>query len=56
MKTSPAGTNTFGAAGAAVSAFGAAAVAVAAGCACADGVKFSISLFTIRPFSPEPLT
>jgi len=51
VNTSPAGTNTFGAAVSCLASdFASACFGAAA------GVKFSISLFTIRPFSPEPFT
>ena len=55
VNTSPAGTNTFGADAAVVSVLADEGEAAACGAAAA-GVKFSISLFTIRPFYPEPFT
>jgi len=54
VKTSPAGTNGFAAS--TVSVFVDAVSDAGAVAAAVCGVKFSISLFTIRPFSPEPFT
>jgi hypothetical protein len=59
VNTSPAGTNTFdAAAGLATASVFAAVSVVAAVCGpvAEAGLKFSISLLMLRPFSPDPLT